>query len=161
MLSLVQQAEVRRQELSLGLISVSEVVQWADAMLAEMVEYDDDLVNVSLAGDFCPQDVVGLLRRLTVGADEFEAMRSVLGTLHGFLLKDDSQARAFTNALEGFWIDHGFELPEDLRFIAGLDDDFGLAEDGIYGTRDETLARLIDNLAVFDLTANKSLDGAD
>jgi len=153
-MELAQQAEIKRQELCLGLISVSEVIQWADLMLESTPEYNDDLVNVSLAKHNCAQDIASLLGHLAAGSDEFDAMRVVLGSLYKFLLIDNSQTRNFTRALERFWIDHNYELPEDMQFIAGLDDVFGLAEDGIYGTRKEALDDLLQSLSTFNKIAN-------
>ena len=155
---LAQRAEIKRQEFLLGLVAVDDVIRWADSELEESGEYVDGLANVSLFGSACSQDLVALLQQLASGADQFEAMRSVLGSVYRFLLKDDSQARRLAGGLEHFWIDSPCELPGDMQFIIGLEEDFGLAEDGIRGTREEAVSGLLRNLARFDPSANQVLE---
>ncbi len=160
MMDLAQKARVKQMEFVAGVISVANAVDWADAMLAESDDYDDDLANVSLAAKAYPQDVVGLLRPLAEGADDFEAMRCVMGSMHRILLCDDTRARGFTQVLERFSIDHYYRVPEDMSFIVGVDDELDMAEQGIYGTREEAVKELIEHLSPFDKTANQASDGA-
>ena len=144
-----QQAETRRIELIAGLISVRDVIAWADQIIASHPEYDDDIANLSLAGNKTPQDIESDLHRLAAGAEPFEAIRVVMGRMHDVLLADASRARDFTRVLEHLWVQNDFEVPEDMQFIVGIDDEFSLAEQGIYGTVAEATASLIEETGRF------------
>jgi hypothetical protein len=117
-----QNAENMRLALIAGLVSVPEIVQWADKTLSAQAEYDDDLADLSLAIHSLPQDVEAILRRLAAGADLYEGIRSLAGRMHRALLKDRARARDFTRILEQLWIETRYIVPEDLRFITGVDD---------------------------------------
>ena len=91
-----------------------------------------------------------MLRQLGQGADRDEAIRHLAGHMHSVLLKDRSRARDFTRILEQLWIENGYKVADDLRFVAGIDDDFCLAEEGTYGTVDGVIDDLIARTEPFD-----------
>jgi hypothetical protein len=145
-----QNAENMRLALIAGLVSVPEIVQWADKTLSAQAEYDDDLADLSLAIHSLPQDVEAILRRLAAGADLYEGIRSLAGRMHRALLKDRARARDFTRILEQLWIETRYIVPEDLRFITGVDDEFALAEQGVYGTVEGAIDDLIRETERYD-----------
>ncbi len=91
MSDLAVEAEIRRMQLICGLVSVPEVVQWAETALGE-VEYDDNLANVAMAADASQSDMVSLLGELATGADRLEAICKVMSSMHGALADDPSLA---------------------------------------------------------------------
>jgi hypothetical protein len=145
-----QDAENIRLTLVAGIASVDDVVRWADTTLATLDGYDDDLANVSLASSAPPQEIDSMLRQLGQGADRDDAMRHLAGQMHRILLKNRSRARDFTRVLEQLWIENGYKVADDLSFIAGIDDDFCLAEEGTYGTVDGVTDDLIAQTERFD-----------
>lgn len=122
MSDLAVEAEIRRMQLICGLVSVPEVVQWAETALGE-VEYDDNLANVAMAADASQSDMVSLLGELATGADPFEAIRQVMGSMHAALTDDPSLAGGFAGVLKQFADEHDDALPEKMSFMSGLNED--------------------------------------
>lgn len=114
-------AEVKRMQLICGLISVPEIVKWAETTLGE-VEYEDNLANVALATEASQPEMVTLLGELAAGADRLEAICKVMSSMHGALSDDPSLAAGFAGVLKEFAAEHEDALPEDLGFMTGLDD---------------------------------------
>ena len=75
-------------------------------------------------------------------------MRKALGRMHQVLLSHPSHAHEFTRFLESFWIRHGCNVPADMRFMAGIEYEFQLAEQGVCGTVEDATQSLIDALMV-------------
>jgi hypothetical protein len=150
MKSYAQHAENIRLTLVAGIASVDEVVRWADTVLATLDGYDDDLANLSLASSALPQEIDSMLRHLGQGANRDDALRHLAGQMHSILLRDRTRARDFTRILEQLWVESGYKVADDLRFVAGIDDDFCLAEEGTYGTVDGVIDDLISQTEQFD-----------
>jgi hypothetical protein len=138
--------------LEAGVIEPGEVIAWADRIL-ETHEYDDDIANVSLATSDSRKEMMSLLTPLIDGADEWTAVRKTMARMYLVLLRDSSRAHDFTRFLESFWSRHGYEVPEDMSFMAGIEDEFQLAVEGIYGTVEDAIGSLMGHLARFkDIT---------
>jgi len=139
-----------------GLVEPVEIIAWADDTLMANKKYDDDLANISIASDIRPKNLMILLGRLVDQADEYAAMRRTMARMHDALLSDPYRAHEFTRFLESFWIKHGYNVPSDMSFIVGIEDDFQLAEQGIYGTVEEATQSLINYLSNFKKALNKA-----
>lgn len=145
-----QEAEELRLALIAGLVSMSEILHWADTTLAAQAQYDDDLANLSLATSAVPQELEALLHRLSEGANLNDAIRNLAGRMHRALLRDRTRARDFARILEQLWIASHYTVPDDLRFIAGVDDEFALAEQGVYGSVEGAIDDLIRQTVQYD-----------
>jgi hypothetical protein len=135
--------------LEAGLVSVPDVIEWAKSLIDGMDEYDDDVMDLFLSDQEPPVEVLSRLRRLADDADEWQAMRRMLGRMHEVLRQTPNQARGLARFLYSFWIRHNCSVPVDMDFMAGIDDSFELAELGIAGSVDEATAALIESLSVF------------
>lgn len=125
-------------------------MSWADQVIGRETEYDEDIVDISLSAGKPPQELDSMLLHASAGADLNEAMRQVLGRMHQVMLEDRSRARAFARVLEQFTIERVYKLPDDLRFIFGLDDEFCLAESGDYGTVESVTEAFIKETEKYD-----------
>ena len=67
--------------------------------------------------------MVSLLGELAAGADQFEALRRVMGIMHRALTDDPSPAGGFAGFLKEFAAEHSDALPDDVSFLSGLGDD--------------------------------------
>jgi hypothetical protein len=131
--------------LEAGLIDVKDVIAWADTVFAK-VEYDDDLANVCMASKSSPKQMLSLLNSLIDDHEEWPAARRVMIRMYEVLLQNPRRSREFTSFLEQFWNRHNYSVPEDIGFIAGIDDEFSLAEQGVYGTVELAKESLLANL---------------
>ena len=145
-----QEAANLRMTLIAGIVSVDDVVQWAESRIASLDEYDDELTDLFLASKTTPQDVEPMLRRLGQDADQNDAIRFLMGRMHRALLENRSRARDFARLLDRLWIENRNTISEDLNFMAGVDDDFCLAEQGTYGTIDGAIDYLIEQTKQFN-----------
>ena len=150
-----QEAENLRLLFDAGIASVEDVVAWADRTILTLPEYDEDLTEVSLGAKVPMAEMDSRLHRAGIGADPFVAIRNLAGRIHRTLLLDRSRARDFARMLEGLWVDSGFKVPEDLAFMAGIDDAFYLAESGTWGSLNEVIDSLIAATAQFDIGDGK------
>lgn len=117
-----------------GIYSIEDVVWWADAVLAQANQYDDAVANISLSAKRLPQEIDSMLLHASEGADRIQAIRHLLGQMHGVMLLDQSRGRDFTRVIDRIVVECGYHLPQDLNFLFGLEDEFDMAEDGTYGT---------------------------
>jgi hypothetical protein len=146
----IQEAENLRLTLIAGIVNMQDIVQWADSTLIELDHYNDDLANISLASKSLPQEVDSILKQLGQGADKHEAIRNLLGLMHGILRKDRTRASDFIGVLDRLWIESDCNVPKDLGFMTVIDDEFYLAEQGICPTVDQVIDNLIVDIAEFD-----------
>ena len=151
----------KAMELALGIESdiyaPEEAIAWADEYLLEN-EYNDDVANVSLASNKPKIELISLLKKLTIFNDRIEAMRAVLGRMANELEQDDSLAKTIVSYCESFWISQGYELPDDMMFMAGINDEYFLAVQGIYGTREDLIKNLRIELSRFRKYAEQGGD---
>ena len=64
-----------------GLVSVPEVVAWADGLIEESDSPDEWLINISLCGSSNPKDVISLLHQVPGQSSESEASSIVVDYL--------------------------------------------------------------------------------
>jgi hypothetical protein len=121
-----------------GLLTVADIVRWADEKISQLDLYDDELADIALAGNKPPHEIASMLMHISEGADRNEAIRNLLGRMHTAMLQDRGRARDFAKFLYYMLIETGFhKLSDDLHFIWGLDDEYDLAESGTVGTVDD------------------------
>ena len=137
-----------KMSIEAGVVDASEVISWADQTLAQC-DYDDDLANISMASKASCQDLISLLEHIIDKRDKIPAMRRVMGRIYRVLKHQPERAYSFTHFLERFWIDQAYDVPEDMNFICGIDDEFALAQQGVYGNLNELTKSLIDNLSKY------------
>jgi hypothetical protein len=131
-----------------GVANVAEVIQWADRTFLGCDNYDDDLAELCMAKDKPQSQLISLLGKLAGPQhEEWAAMRRTMARMHRALSQDLSRARALAKFLEDFWVRHDYQVPEDMSFMAGVGDEYQLAEEGIYGTIDQAKESLLRHLA--------------
>jgi hypothetical protein len=144
--------------LEAGVIEPSLVIAWADRIITTD-GYDDDVANLSCAATVSRQAMASLLKPLIDhDTDEWAAVRKTMGRMYRILLNEPSRAHDFALFLENFWSGHGYDVPEEICFIAGIDDAFRLAATGTYGTIEDCTRELIGNLAKFSEEPNGGIN---
>lgn len=152
------ECEVKRLQLRLGLISVADVVSWADNIILESDIPDNEIIDLALSRRLPLADVIAQLAKMAGGCDRNRAMRTVLGQMYHVLQKDRSLARGFSRTLFQEAVENSgyINYSEDILFIYGNDDCFDLAEQGIYGTIDTVTDEFIEYLRTFSDLSEKS-----
>ena len=144
-----QQAFELKMGIEAGVVTSSEVISWADETLSKH-DYDDDLANISMASEASPKDLIILIGQVVDQRDEIQAMRNVMGRIYKVLKQQPERAHSFTRFLERFWIEQDYDVPKDMDFICGVDDEFALAQQGIYGNVKKATKTLISNLSKYE-----------
>jgi hypothetical protein len=114
------------------------------------------VANLSLAAGKSSKEVMSLLGILARYECRTPAMRAVLGRMSCVLERDESVAKQIVSYCERFWIAQDYDLPDDMGFMVAADDEFYLANQGIYGTKGEAISRLKDDLGHFRQYAEQS-----
>ena len=100
-----QEAENLRLLLEANIVSIDEVVAWADQTIITLSEYDDELTEISLGAKVQIGEMLIRLSRVSYGADTLEAVRNLAGRMHRVLLTDRSRASDFIRELNQIWAD--------------------------------------------------------
>jgi hypothetical protein len=119
-----QEAENLRLLFKAGIVSIDEVVDWADRTILALPEYDCDLTEISLGVKVPVAEMDRRLRRVSEGANHSEAIRNLAGRMHRILLSDRSRARDFARVLERLYGENPIEIPWDHDFMACIFEPF-------------------------------------
>ena len=124
-----------------GIYPAHEAIEWANRYIAEN-QYDDAIANICTAGVNKVTELVSLLGKVSEGQDPIAAMRVVLGRMAIELERDKTKVEGIAVYCEYFWAAQDFDLPDDMTFMAGLHDEFELANQGTYDNRNDFIADL-------------------
>jgi hypothetical protein len=131
-----------------GFYSPEEAITWADDYLLSH-DYNDNVANIAMAENKSPKEMLSLLSRLAHNKYRIEAIRPLLCRMSEELEKRESIAIHIVKYCEKFWVEQGYELPDDMQFMGAVEDEFYLATEGLYWTKGEALERLKKDLAKF------------
>jgi hypothetical protein len=134
--------------LEAGVVECEEIIAWADGILLDY-DYDDDVANVALAANRSPKELMSLLGKVIDESDALAAIRCTMGRMYRILQAHPERGHNFARFLENFWIQRGYDVPQDMSFMAGIEDVFQLAEQGVYGTVTDARRSLLGSLAQF------------
>ena len=127
--ALAAEAALLRMELVVGLRDVPDVIKWADSKIAALPDCDEEIAELSMCWNDRPAALV-ILGRISSGADQFNALRTLCAKMHLIVLKDRDCFYWVVDSLLQFYLDFRRELPEDLFFIIAIDDGYELAFTG-------------------------------
>ena len=129
--------------LELSLVSLAEVIAWADHKLASS-DYDDRIADISLIPNDGHKEAHSILAGLSSDACDWESLRILAPKIARMLEKEPLQMHLITQFLERVWVRHEYDQPEDFSFVIGVEDEFLLAEQRVAGSLDELRTRLIE-----------------
>lgn len=139
-----------KRGLRLGTHSVGEIIEWADSCIAECDSPSSDLIDLAMMAKSNPIDVEGKLGQLAGDIGHLEVAPAVLAAAHKVLLSDPSFGPVLARGLYALYVDCGYDVPDCLKAIAGFDDEYALAKQGIYGTEEDVYNQLLSFAASFD-----------
>ena len=123
-----------------GVISANEVVRWADDLIVSEAKPCQELIDLSTSS---AKGVGDALRSLARGADVWLPIEAALPRILEFVTAKPDQAPIAARAFYHIAVDQKYEVPKTLRFFLNAEDDFDLAESGIYRF-DEVYHRFVD-----------------
>ena len=121
---------------------MTEVVTWADMIIAREPSPDPAVIDVALSGSRSPADMVTQLREVPGDADPIVVSKGLLGRFLDELTRNPAAGQRIAGWLYQLAA-HG-ELPEAVFGweAYALEDEFELARSGVYGSHEEAVARL-------------------
>ena len=120
--------------LKLGLLIPRDIQTWVDARILESERPDDQLIDLAFSKDQKGYDLYSALLKIGNSGDKYEIVRSLLSKITDHDLNNLRFCRDLAKSLEHFAIDCDYDIPEDLNAIYGFDDEYSLAEQGVYSS---------------------------
>ena len=154
MSEIVQDAQRMSLLFQYGAVTADEVISWADSWIQRMDSPAEALLHLSTTPPDKTGDTLSCLRRLSTGADFWNALRSALPRLRDYVASHRERAEEIANHL--FLTVCNFELgevPDDLHFAFRFDDAFCLARQGTYGSPETVCREFIHELEKFTQAA--------
>jgi hypothetical protein len=156
--SLAEEAEYRRLAMAAGLVSPSEVVSWADAMILRVEIPSPALIGVSTGPTDDLHEMAHRLADLAGGLDDAganRAKRRVLGLLHRRLATGQLTHAEVATAVYNVGSEARSITEEEKRFFLWVDYEFALVEDGLAdeGKANEALESFLEDYAPESLDA--------
>ena len=127
----------------LGLVPQSEIVAWADGIIASLDEPPIDVIDLALMGKAHAQDVIKKLAEMSAGIDPVEALPRALKRFAGRLRSSPEAGPVAAKGLWDIYVQSNYHVPRELLAIAGFDEDYWLARNQTYGTEAEVYGRLL------------------
>jgi hypothetical protein len=138
-----EQAESLRVGLLAGYVSPTEVVAWADGLIAAGGVPEPELIEVSLGGGKPVDELARALSAMRGQARRPRLAGVILRQMAAAVRRDATTARAVAHQLYQMWLDDLVPSAEARAQMGRLDDAFALAESGTWGTLDEVQAELV------------------
>ena len=129
-----KQAAYYRLALQLGTTPVSDVVRWVDSRIIAEDQPAETLLDLSLVCDSHPLDVIQKLGELSGSVTEFEVFATVLADAHARLVNDPGFGRSLAKNLYHLYV--AWDYPDDFGHFGAFDDDYALADLGIFTAED-------------------------
>ena len=117
----------------IGIVSPAEVVAWADALIVSEEKPSQELIELSTSSVKMIGDV---LRHMALDADAWAPLEEALPAVLRYVLEQPSSAPVVARAFYHIAIAQRYEVPDQFRFILSADDDFDLAESGVFRLED-------------------------
>lgn len=125
--------EVFRLGLHTGIIERQVIIEWADRLVMQKATPNYFLVELSLGGRTNINDFIGLLDGYIGENQPQVSKRVILGCLLHQYRSGQLTLQKAVRAIDWLAI-HVEYLEEEHSFMAGVDDDYSLAEEGVCGT---------------------------
>ena len=138
-----REAATLRVGLQLGLVSVREVVGWADEQIAATDTPPEALLDLALMAHANHLDVLSRLRGLSTTVPSLDVLPRALKTGLHRLREDPSLGPVVARGLYQLFVEANYEVPDELRQIGQFEDAYALAKQGSYGTEEGVFRELL------------------
>ena len=139
-----------RGALELGVLEVSDIVQWADDQIIAREQPAYELIELALMSDSNWYDVASQLLRVgTPSLSRAEVLPYLLAKAHEKLLVDPDFGKILAQGLYQSWSRSNGDFPDTLSLCGYFDDAYSLAESGVVGTVDQINHELLEFTSQF------------
>jgi hypothetical protein len=129
------------------IISVRQVIDWADEIIEHDAEPDDILIELAMCGQNNSNGLISLLDAYVGEAKPGVAGRAILGLLHQAYAAEKTDLYRVVQAMN--WLATHHQVSEDeCRLMYGIDDTYSMAVEGVYGSV-PTVANFVAHLLAF------------
>jgi hypothetical protein len=122
-----QVAEVFRIALLCSCCERKEVTDWADNIISDNSNPDYEFIEISTSASWHILDLVNKLSKISMESNHYSALRIVLGRMYEIASKDKIKLSVFASGLYRIAIENQYDLPDDLLFCNGMEDEYQLA----------------------------------
>ena len=126
----------------LGMVDAQEVINWADNAIISAGKPSYELIELSVSS---PSNISKSLRSLSLGADVWTGISDALPFILKVLEEKPELARVVAREFYRLAVAENYSVPERYSFFVRADDDFDLAEAGVF-VFGEVYRRFIDNI---------------
>ncbi len=145
-------AEVYRIGLLIGFFQPADVVRWADAVILTSEKPDPCVIDVSLSEKKPIQDIAHLLKDIKGESHPTLPAHVLMGLMGRKLSENPGLVKRIATMAYSLAID-GKVSNDERDWLICFDDDFELAERGIFGTAEALTKELQDRLLGYSLYA--------
>lgn len=132
-----------------GYVQPTEVVTWADQVIAAGDVPGPDLIEISLGAGLPVEELAQALKAIPGEVGPTRLAQTILRHMAAALRRDPTTSRSIARCLYQMWLDDLTPSPEAKDQMSRLDDAFDLAESGTWGTLTEVRAELAEFLSVW------------
>jgi hypothetical protein len=143
-----QTAEVLRIALCCSCCQREDIIDWADRIIEINSDPDYYFIEISTSGSSHILDLINNLKKMSIGSNHYSALRTVLGRMYEIASKEKQKLAIFASGLYQIAIENQYDLPNDLLFCNGVEDEYSLAHSGIYGNLADVEKDFINSLKI-------------
>jgi hypothetical protein len=145
MISLGGQVAFLREALQLRVLEVSDVIQWADAQIAQTPSPPYEMIELALMNKANRFDISNQLSRvITPSLKSAEVLPFVLAKAHQRLLDNPEFGKELAEGMYQSWVKADYDFPPPLTMCGYFDDAYSLAESGTMKTTEEVNQELLE-----------------
>src|SRR2546422_4866100 len=126
-----REAATLRVGLQLGLVSVQDVVRWANEQITATETPPEALLGLALMAHANPSDVRAL-HELSTKVPILDVLPRALGSGVKRLRGDPTLGLIVARGLYQLYVESDYEVPAELRRIGQFDEEYALAKQGSY-----------------------------
>ncbi|MBO2007454.1 hypothetical protein [Hymenobacter negativus] len=115
------------------IVSTRQVIDWADAIIQQDAEPDDFIIELAMSGSQSINDLISLINVYVGDAIPSVAGRATLGLLYHEYIAGKIDLYRVVRTID-WLVRHRDFTAEEHGFMCGVDDEYAMAAEGIYGS---------------------------
>lgn len=128
--------------LDVGVVSGAEVIAWADSLIVQMAKPSGILIDLSLAKGGGIRDA---LSSMAEGADLWPTVGLAMPALIDYVTQHREKAAIMAGVFYHIAVAQQYEVPDKYGFFNSAEDDFALAQEGVF-VFEEVYSRFLEDM---------------
>jgi len=137
------EAAVYRLRLRLGLVDLSEIVEWADYQISHSNLVSESILAIATLAKSERNKALSLLNELSSSVSDLAVLPKVLGDSAKQIRERPGLSPNLAKEMYQISVENKYEIPNDLSLIEWFDDAYSLAISAEHGTTNEVHQRLV------------------